>query len=128
MGGRGEEVRDHPPLESGSRSALPRTLSHVGKAAPSVNGSLIYCRYFDHVFFKDVDSSRGYPVIRECVGWLDYENHEFIRIIFEKFSMPFVPEGSRQRDTGLAILKSTIIELRKINTPSLKSALGGRIK
>jgi hypothetical protein len=51
---------------------------------------------------------------RECVGWLDYEDDECIRLIWERFAMPDPPAESKPRATGLVILKRTILEFRRI--------------
>ena len=41
-------------------------------------GSPVYIRYMDHVLFKDVDPSLYRPWTREAIGWLDYEDEEYI--------------------------------------------------
>jgi hypothetical protein len=84
-------------------------------SAPPQLGDVIYCRYQDHAFFKDTNPSHCRPMLREAVGWLGYEDNEFIKISFERFAIPFEPEGSRQRETCIAVLKSAIIELRRLN-------------
>jgi hypothetical protein len=77
-------------------------------------GSVVYVRYFDHVLFKDSDASKYRPWIREAVGWIDYEDSEYVRIVWERFTEPIPSENSRTRCTGLAILKNAVIECRRI--------------
>jgi len=77
-------------------------------------GSLVYVRYQDHVLFKDSDASQYHPWVRECIGWLEYEDHEWVRIIWERFAMPDPPNESKPRATGLVILKKAILEMRRI--------------
>jgi len=77
-------------------------------------GSAIIIRYKDHVLFKDSDASKYWPWIRETIGWLDYEDEESIRIVWERLTEPVPSENSRTRCTGLAILKKAIIECRRI--------------
>jgi len=77
-------------------------------------GSLVYVRYQDHVLFKDSDASQYRPWVRECVGWLDYEDGEFVRVVWERYPEPNPPENARLRSTGLAILKKAIVEMRKV--------------
>ena len=77
-------------------------------------GSLVYVRYMDHVLFRDMNPETAKPFTRECVGWLDYENEEHIRIVWERFAMPDPPSESKPRVTGLVILKNTIVEMRRI--------------
>ena len=77
-------------------------------------GSLVCVRYLDHVLFRDADPSQYRPWAREAVGWLDYEDQESIRIIWERFAMPDPPNEAKPRATGLVILKKTIVEVRKV--------------
>jgi len=77
-------------------------------------GFLVYVRFLDHVLFKDVDPCLYRPFIREAVGWLDYEDEECLRIVWERFAMPNPPNESKPRATGLVILKKAIIEMRRI--------------
>jgi len=78
-------------------------------------GSLVFLRYLDHVLFKDVDPSLYRPWTRETVGWLDYEDSDCVRIVWERFAMPDPPNESKPRATGLVILKKAIIELRTVS-------------
>ncbi len=77
-------------------------------------GSLVYVRYQDHVLFRDMDPSKASAFTRECVGWLDYEDQDHIRLIWERFAMPDPPGESKPRATGLVILKKAILEMRRI--------------
>ena len=77
-------------------------------------GSLVYVRYRDHVLFKDVDPVTATPFTRECVGWLDYDGEDHIRLVWERFAMPDPPNESKARATGLVILKKAIVEMRRI--------------
>jgi len=78
-------------------------------------GNIVIVRYYDHILFKDALSSGVLrPVVRETVGWLEYENTEYLRIVWERYAEPIIGEESRLRTTGLAIRKSDIIELRKL--------------
>lgn len=52
--------------------------------------------------------------IRECVGWLDYEDEEHIRVVWERFAMPDPPREAKPRATGLVILKKAVLEMRRI--------------
>ncbi len=84
------------------------------RSAPEV-GSLVYVRYRDHVLFRDMDPARTSPFTRECVGWFDYEDEERVRIVWERFAMPDPPGESKPRATGLVILKTAIVEMRRIS-------------
>ncbi len=77
-------------------------------------GSVVICRYKDHVLFKDSDASQYQPWTREAVGWLDYEDKEYLRLVWERFFETNLPDNARTRSTGLTILKSAILEIRRL--------------
>jgi len=79
---------------------------------------IIIVRYYDHILFKDVFSSSSLrPIVREAVGWLDYENKEYIRIVWERYADPMIGDESRLRTTGLAIRKADVVEIRRLSSP-----------
>jgi len=47
------------------------------------------------------------------VGWLDYADEEFVRIVWERYPEPNFPKNARLRSTGLAIDRRTILEMRR---------------
>jgi hypothetical protein len=77
-------------------------------------GKPILVRYQDHTLFHDMTPEAAKIFTRETIGWVDYEDEESIRIIWERFAMPDPPNESKTRATGLVILKKTILEIRKI--------------
>ncbi len=77
-------------------------------------GSLVHVPYQDHVLFRDMDPSKASVFTRECIGWLDYEDQECVRLVWERFAMPDPPVESKPRATGLVILKKAILEMRRI--------------
>ena len=73
-------------------------------------GAVFYVRYLDYVLFKDVDSSAyAKPFAREAVGWLDYEDGDCVRLVWERFAEPAPGGEAKQRATELVILKSTVL-------------------
>jgi hypothetical protein len=94
---------DVPPLTIGN---------HGSKTRPP--GCIVICRYKDHVLFKDGDASQYQPWTREAIGWLEYEDEEYVRLVWERFSQANLPANARTRSTGLTILKSAILEIRKL--------------
>jgi hypothetical protein len=75
---------------------------------------LVYVRYRDHVLFRNVNSSLYEPGEREAVGWLTKENEEAVWILWDR-SVKLLPhERTQHKESGLLILKSDIIEMRKI--------------
>ncbi len=96
---------------------MTTTLRHqVLKTERLEVGSLVTVRYKDHVLFKDADASGYQPWIRETVGWLEYEDEQYVRIVWERFHEPNPPANSRLRSTGLAISRADIVELRRVVT------------
>lgn len=77
-------------------------------------GDIIVVRYYDHVLFKDTLSSQIEPLVREAIGWLDFQNEECIRLVWERYAEPAINEDSRIRTTGLALRKSDVIDVRRI--------------
>ena len=77
-------------------------------------GTIVYVRYLDHVLFRDSEASQYAPWTRECMGWLDYEDQDYVRIVWERFAMPDPPNESKPRATGLVILRRAVVELRQV--------------
>jgi len=78
-------------------------------------GDVVVVRYYDAVVFRDLlQSSEVTPIAREAIGWLDFEDTEYIRLVWERYAEPTINEESRIRRTGLAIRRSDIIEMRKV--------------
>lgn len=90
--------------------------AHVLRKAMRL-GDVIVVRYYDHVLFKDALLSSGSmrPVVRETIGWLDYEDGEYMRLVWERYAEPIIGSESRFRTTGLAIRKADIIELKEVH-------------
>jgi hypothetical protein len=75
-------------------------------------GSAVYIRYKDHVLFKNIIQPMEEAIERETIGWLSKENSEIILVEHDR-TMPNVELGSGQSN-GLIILKSCILEMRKL--------------
>lgn len=74
---------------------------------------LVYVRYLDHVLFKDMDpAAYSNPFTRETIGWLAGENERAIQVVWER---QIGGGATRQKATGLVILKSDIIERKFLN-------------
>ncbi len=77
-------------------------------------GEVLYVRYLDHVLFKDVDPNVFKPFVREAIGWLEHEAGDCIRLVWERFAEPMPNGEAKQRASGLVIMKSSILELRRV--------------
>lgn len=75
-------------------------------------GSPVYVRYKDHVLFKNVQQPNAEAVERETIGWLTRQTDEIMLIEHDRTILnPQIPSG---RGNGVIILKSCILEIRRI--------------
>jgi hypothetical protein len=77
-------------------------------------GALVYVRYQDHALFRNADRDMAKPVIVEAWGRLDLENDEYVRLVVACYQESDGQGGQRTKATGLAIVKSTILEMHKV--------------
>lgn len=77
-------------------------------------GSIVYVRYLDHVLFKSVDPKLIKPGVCEAIGWLQKEDERAIWIVWWRPVNRLPHERPSPAASGLVILKSDILELRKI--------------
>ncbi len=91
--------------------ALPTVASEFRQLEP---GCLVFIRYRDHVLFKDANAEQYRPWTRETVGWLDYQDDEFVRIVWERFHEPNPPDNAKLRSTGLSISRNDIMEMKRV--------------
>ena len=63
--------------------------------------------------FRDVDPAQ-FPRtwIREAIGWLDYEDDECIRLVWERFTVPDSAQGE-PRAVGVTIYKKAVVEMKR---------------
>ena len=88
----------------------------------SLQGSLVYVRYMDHVLFRNSGRILADALERETVGWLSKQTEEVILIENDRtVPSPRVPSG---KCNGVIILRNCITELREL---PLKDALECRL-
>lgn len=91
-----------------------RSLAHSSQSAVKL-GDVVIVRYYDALLFRDLlESSNVAPVVRETIGWLDFEDAEHIRVVWERHAEAIIGEESKTRITGLAIRKCDIIEMKRV--------------
>jgi len=89
----------------------------MGKAETKMESThrpLVYVRYRDHVLFRHSDPKLYSPVVREAVGWLMKEDNQAVWILWERNVEPLPHERIRPEESGLILLKTDIIELRRL--------------
>ena len=69
---------------------------------------LTYVKYSDHVLFRNCDSSKLKPCIRETVGWLTFEDKNALYICSDIPTKPIF--NMKKQESGLIILKSAVLE------------------
>jgi len=73
---------------------------------------LVYVRYKDHILFRNSNPQLyANPNIREAIGWLIEETDEVLFLTNDR-SVEQLPY--EKRESGLIILKSSIVERRKV--------------
>jgi hypothetical protein len=77
--------------------------------------SVVYVRYRDHVLYHRGDPLSLKPQIRECVGWLVYEGEGYIILAWDRDADPPTLTGGDPKASGLVVLRSDILEFRRLN-------------
>lgn len=77
-------------------------------------GTVVYIKYLDQVLFRNADLSLFQPAIRECVGWLMKEDAQAVWILWDRSVEKLPHERIRPEESGLVILKTVILEMRKL--------------
>jgi signal peptidase I len=74
----------------------------------------VYVKYRDHVLYHRGEPAVMKPQIREAIGWLLYENQDYITICWDRDAEPPTLKGGDPKASGLVLLRSDIMELKKI--------------
>jgi hypothetical protein len=74
-------------------------------------GDRVHVTYLDHVMFRRGDPGSYRPVELELRGWLDYEDDQQYRIVWERPSAAS-PPGMDVKASGVCVLKKNVIEIR----------------
>jgi hypothetical protein len=76
--------------------------------------NFVYVRYRDHVIYHRGSPEAMMPQIREAVGWLVQECADYIIICWDRDAGPPTLKGGDPKASGLVILRSDILEMKKI--------------
>ena len=74
----------------------------------------VFVRYRDHVFYNRCSALVMQPQTRETIGWLVYEAEGYIIISWDRDADPPTLCGGDQKSSGLVLLKSDIIALKRL--------------
>jgi hypothetical protein len=91
------------------------TLNNVSR---ELNG-LIFIRYLDNVQYNRCSPLAMKPQQREAIGWLVYEGKRYITLSWDRDAEPPTLKGGDPKASGLVLLKSEILELRRLKAFAL---------
>jgi hypothetical protein len=74
----------------------------------------VYVKYRDHILFHHAEPVVLKPQIRETIGWLAYQNEDYIIVCWDRNADSPTLKGGDPQASGLVLLRSDIMELRKI--------------
>ena len=86
-------------------------------------GALVYVRYRDHVLFRNADASLFKPALCETVGWLYCETADALWLLWERSVKPLPHERSPTEESGLVLLKSDIVQMRRLPLQKMLNGL-----
>ena len=76
---------------------------------------LVFVKYIDHVIFNRNLAFAMKPQVREAIGWLVYECDQYITLTWDRDAEPPTLHGGDAKASGLVLLKSDILEMKKID-------------
>jgi hypothetical protein len=79
----------------------------------SSDQKIVHVRYLDHVLYHRSDPAVMKPETRETIGWLVYESLDYIIVCWDRSAEPPTLKGGDPKASGLVILRSDILEVRK---------------
>ena len=87
----------------------------VCSKVPSKFKGLIFVRYLDHVLYNRNSALAMKPQIREAVGWIVYECEQYMTLTWDRDAGPPTLHGGDPKASGLVLLKSDILEMKRID-------------
>jgi hypothetical protein len=87
---------------------------HIDHTFGRLSEGLIFVRYYDHVLYNRTSTLTMKPQVRETVGWLVYECEYYITITWDRDADPPTLKGGDPKATGLVLLKSDILQMKKL--------------
>ena len=85
-----------------------------GEALMAKERTLVYIKYRDHVLYHRAQPESLKPQVRECVGWLVYAGKDYITICWDRDVEPHTLRGGDSKASGLVVLRSDILEMKRI--------------
>lgn len=92
---------------------MTETETRIKRLASEFKG-LVFIKYCDHVLFNRNVAFAMKPQIREAIGWVIYECDQYITLTWDRDAGPPTLHGGDPKASGLVLLKSDILEMKKI--------------
>lgn len=80
----------------------------------NVKELIVHVRYQDHVLYNRGEPALMKPQMREAVGWLVYECADYIIIAWDRDAGPPTLRGGDPKASGLVVLRTDILELKRV--------------
>jgi hypothetical protein len=77
-------------------------------------GAVVQVHYKDHSLQRNIEPSKASPIIREALGRLEREDPEYLYLVVDEYDEPGPLGVSVRKTTGFVILKSTILEVKRV--------------
>lgn len=82
--------------------------------------TIICVIYYDHVLFRNTGSDELRPLLRITIGWLIKDTPDYIVVRWDQ-SLPGERFETVETESGLIILKKTILALMPVDSQPLRS-------
>ena len=103
-------------LTVGGLAEEPKIEANTRLKRPAIEfKGLVFVKYWDHVLFNRNSAFAMKPQVREAVGWLVYECDQYITLTWDRDAEPPTLRGGDSKASGLVLLKSDILEMKKID-------------
>jgi len=100
----GNKLADEPYEEGGNHA--------IRASSPSME--IVLVRYRDHVLFRNMNPDGLSPQLRETVGWLARQDEQAVLLLWDRSVTPLPHERSEVEKSGLVLLRSDIVEIRRL--------------
>jgi hypothetical protein len=101
-------MQEKPKTNRGEMARRENAKNQSKKCYADLLNKTVQVTYYDHVYFKGINSSDIKPIVRKTVGWLFVDTTDYIRLISDRSNEHMIGE---KWETGLILLKSCIIEV-----------------
>lgn len=80
-----------------------------------LNNPVHWIRYRDPLLFENAkDPGKYSPAVRECLGWVDHDSQDQVRIIWDRSVNKGPGEREPAGSCGLVLPRNAIVELRRL--------------